>query len=273
MKKLFTAFVLTAAMLCFAMGTAFSYDVPEAYMGFSVSDQWYVFSKNMTDDALLNAVGLTADEVNEALFKSDCEYFITNPTEDSEIYVKVKKNDLSYEFYNILETDDQTIKNDLDRILKDGFSVDGFEYNPESVSIVPYSQMKFITVPGTVQFDGKKHGMVFGATFVNGNGISFLLYLNKEAAGEADLKTMSDLAGALSFTVIKEKGESGEAFNTDSKNGEKEKPESALSYIAGGLGGLALVALCLYFIDRIKKSERREDHENRETGKNKKFNQ
>lgn len=269
MKKLFTAFVLTAAMLCFALGTAFSYDVPEAYMGFSVSDQWYVFSKNMTDDALLNAVGLTADEVNEALIKSDCEYFITNPTEDSEIYVKVKKNDLSYEFYNILETDDQTIKNDLDRILKDGFSVDGFEYNPESVSIVPYSQMKFITVPGTVQFDGQKHGMVFGATFVNGNGISFLLYLNKEAAAEQDLKVMSDLAGSLSFTVIKEKG-NDEMLNTD---GEQETPESALSYIAGGLGGLALVALCLYFIDRIKKTERREDHENRETGKNKKFNQ
>ena len=61
MKKLFTAFVLTAAMLCFAMDTAFSYDVPEAYMGFSVSDQWYVFSKNMTDDALLNAVSLTVN--------------------------------------------------------------------------------------------------------------------------------------------------------------------------------------------------------------------
>ena len=136
MKKLLTIFVLAAAMLCMGMNAVCSYEVPEAYMGFSVSDQWYVFSKNMTDETLLNTVGLTADEVNEALIKSDCEYFITNPTEDSEIYVKVKKNDLSYELYNILETDDQTIKNDLDRILKDGFSVDGFEYNPESVSIV-----------------------------------------------------------------------------------------------------------------------------------------
>ncbi len=258
MKRLFTIFVLTAAMLCVAGSTAISYDVPEAYMGFSVSDQWYVFSKNMTDETLLNTVGLTADEVNQSLLKSDCEYFITNPAENSEIYVKIKKNELSYEFYNILETDDQVMKDNIGRILTDGFSVDGFEYDPANVTVTPYSQMKFITVPGTVQYSGQKHGMVFGATFVNGNGIGFMLYLDKETVGEADLKTMSDLAGSLSFTVIKEKG-NDEILNAD---GEQETPESAVSYIAGGLGGLALVALCLYFIDRIKKTERRGKNEN-----------
>lgn len=256
MKK-FTAAIFLIAAFIFSVNTAFSYEVPEAYMGFSVPEQWYVFSKNMTDDTFLNAVGLTADEVNQALVRSDCEYFITNPSEGREVYVKVKKNDLSYELYNILETDDQVIKDDLNRILKDGFSVDGFEYDPARVTVTPYPQMKFVTVPGTVQFDGKKHGMVFGATFVNGSGIAFMMYLDKETAEEEDLNTFSELAGSVSFTVIKEKG--SDRISVPDSGG---KPQSGLSYIAGGLGGLALVALCFYLIDRIKKSDCREENEN-----------
>lgn len=252
MKRVFTCFILVAAALCFAGNTAIAYEIPEAYMGFSVSDQWYVFSKNMTDDALLNASGLTADEVNEALVRSDCEYFITNPTEKSAIYVKVKKNDLSYEFYNISETDDQVLKDNLDRILTDGFSVDGFEYNPENVVISSYSQMKLITVPGTVTYDGKKHGTVLGVTFVNGSGIGFVLYLDRESAGETALQTMSDLADSISFTVIKNKGVENNLDGGQDK--ENTKTKSVGSYISGGLGGAALVALCFYLIVGIKKN-------------------
>lgn len=265
MKKLAWALLL-AVCLMIGANSVFGYEVPDAYMGFSVSDEWYVLSKDMEDDALLDALGLTAGEVNEALVRSDCEYFIINPAAGREVYVKVKQNDLSWEFYNILETDDQQIKDSLDRILEEGFSVDGFSYNDGDVTLTAYPQMKFITVPGTVQYDGKNHGMVFGATFVNGKGIAFIMYLDKETAEEADLNAFNEIVGSVSFTVIKEKGAS------QPQETENEKPESGLSFIAGGLGGLALVALCLFLIDRIKKSERGEENgENRENGKNQKI--
>lgn len=255
MKKLIAAVVLIMTVLTGTFGVR-AYDVPEAYMGFSVSEGWYAFSKNMTDTALLEAVDLTADEVNEALVNSDCEYFITNPEENAEIYVKVKKNELSQELYNIIEAEDQMIMDHLDRILKDGFSVDQFEYDPAGVTVTAYPQMKFITVPGTVLYDGAKHGMIFGATFVNGNGIAFMMYLDQETVGEQHLSAFSEIASSVSFTQIKEKGEAQAEDSAQTEIGQ-----SALQYIAGGFGGVALVALILYLIGRIKKSEKAGENE------------
>lgn len=253
MKKNIAKILLLITMLFSMQSLVYSYDVPEAYMGFSVPQHWYVLSKNMTDDTLLKAAGLTVDEVNEALVKSDCEYYIAGPEIEGDIYVKVKDNDLSYEFYNIAETDDAFLVENIDRILKDGFSMEGFSYDIANVAITPYEQMKFITVPGAIYFDGANHGLVFGATFVNGKGIGFLLHLDREAITPEDMTIMSELAQSVSFTVIKEKG--------SAKSKETPLPthtDSSLAYIAGGLGGVALVALCLYFIDRIKKSEQTE---------------
>ena len=73
---------------------------------------------------------------------------------------------------------------------------------------------------------------------------------------------MTELANSVSFTVIKEKG--------SAENKEAPPPthtDSSLTYIAGGLGGVALVALCLYLIDRIKKSEQTEQQKEDESEK------
>jgi len=259
MKKLL-AIVMISIFLCGNMLFASAYEAPEAYMGFSVPEEWYVFSKNMTDNALLDAVGLNVDEVNRALVKSDCEYLILNPDNNSEIYVKIKKNQIANELYNLSNIDDETIQNNIDHILKNGFSVDGFFYETTDVRIHSYAQMKFVVVPGTVRYDGKSHGLVLGFTFINGRGIGFILYLDKEVAEEDDLQAITELANSLTFTVIRDK-------TTDVYLDEEEEKtgDSALAYIAGGLGGIVLIALCLYFIHGIKKSERVEkNNENTE---------
>ena len=219
-------------------------------MGFSVTDDWYVLSKNMEDEQLLDAMGVTAKEVNETLVKSDCEYFILNPKEQAEIYVRVKKNQVSDAFFNISETEDEIIQAELDTILRDGFSVDRFEYAPEHVIISPYAQMKFVIVPGTTQIDGKQSGMVFGFTFMNGSGIAFMMQTNTEMVTEAHIQTVQDIAASVSFTVVKEKGQPQEAEQT----AEENSVLNPVGYITGGLSALALAALCIYLIKRIRKS-------------------
>lgn len=253
-KKLFLVMMVLIS-LCVNTFSVSAIDEPEAYMGFSVPDDWYIFSKNMTDRTLLDAVGLDADEVNRSLVKSDCEYLILNPENNSEIYVKIKKNQITQEHYNLSDIDDERIQINLENILKNGFSVDGFTYDSADVCITPYAQMKFVVVPGTVMFDGKSHGLVLGFTFINGSGIGFILYLDKDVAEEEDLQAITDLANSLTFTVIRDK-------TTDVYLNEKEEQasNSALAYVTGGLGGIALIALCLYFIHGIRKSERIEKH-------------
>ncbi len=221
----------------------------DAYMGFSVGEDWYVFSKNMTDTALLETFELTAEEVNEALLNSDCEHFITNLEKNIKIYVKVKKNAVSDEFYNILETEDQMITDHLDRILKDGFSVDGFSYDPMAVTVTEYPQMKFITVPGTVQYESNNQGMVVGFTFVNGNGIAFIMHLDHAMISEEHMGIFSELASSVSFTQIKEKGEA-----VTEETAQEASVPSAIGYIGGGFAALLLTALLLFLISRMRKS-------------------
>ena len=247
-KLLLIAMILIS--FCVNTFSVSAIDAPEAYMGFSVPDEWYVFSKNMTDRALLDAVGLDADEVNRSLVKSDCEYLILNPENNSEIYVKIKKNQIAQELYNLSNVDDEIIQTNIGNILKNGFSVDGFTYESTEVRITSYAQMKFVIVPGTVIYDGKSHGLVLGFTYINGSGIGFILYLDKDVAGEKDLQAITELANSLTFTVIRDK-----TTDVHLEEEEENTSDSALAYIAGGLGGIALIALCLYLINGIKRSE------------------
>ena len=264
MKKWIAAILTAAALLSGSVSA--TYNVPEAYMGFSVADDWYIFSKNMENQELLDAVGLTADEVNESLVKSDCEYFITNPKAHSEIYVKVRDNEVTQEFYNILETEVDILLEEMERILRDAFSVDQFYYYPDEIVITPYSQMKFVTIPGTAQYDGKQFGMVYGFTFVNGKGVAFLMQVDTETPGESDVSMIQDIANSVSFTMINEKGETT-AVHEDNKTVEEEKSQSSMQYIIGGFAALAFAALCLYLYHCIKhpntkpKAVRKEDDE------------
>ena len=263
MKKLIAAFLLAFCLTASTLPAFASYSVPEAYMGFSVSDDWFIFSKNMKNDALLEAVDMTVGEVNEALVSSDCEYFITNPTKKAEIYVKVKKNAVADEFFNISKTEDEILLTELGRILKDGFSVDRFTYLPENVRITNFAQMKFVTIPGTVEYDGNAVGMVFGFTFVNGNGIAFMMRVNTTEPTEEDIQTVLDIANTVSFTVIKEKGEDAPK-KPDAEGVEADTSKKPLPYIAGGFLALLLAAACLYLIPRIKRQDTELEMENEE---------
>lgn len=251
MKRWIAAVLMTMMVVGGSVSASASYSVPEAYMGFSVTEDWYVLSKNMEDEALLEAMGVTAEEVNETLVKSDCEYFIINPEEKSEIYVKVKKNPVAEEFYNIFETEDEILMQELDRILQDGFSVDQFHYLADDVIITPYAQTKFVVVPGTAQYDGKRSGMVIGFTFMNGSGIAFLMHTDTETPVESDVQVVQEIADSVSFTVVKDKGESQQT----EEEREEEKTQNPFGYVVGGMGAIALAALCLYLIKRIQKSD------------------
>ena len=261
MKKIITAFLLAFCLTSGTLPAFASYNVPEAYMGFSVSDDWFVFSKNMKNDALLEAVDMTVGEVNEVLVNSDCEYFITNPTKKTEMYVKVKKNPVADEFFNISKTEDEILLAELGRILKDGFSVDQFTYLPEEVRITNFAQMKFVTIPGTVEYDGNAVGMVFGFTFVNGNGIAFMMRVNSAAPTEEDIQTVLEIANTVSFTVMKEKGEEAPVA-PDAENQDADAPKKPIPYIAGGFLALLLAAACLYLIPRIKHQDTELEMEN-----------
>ena len=256
MKKRIIAIILS--LFCLCQTAVFAAEAPtnagtDAYMGFSVSNGWYILSKNMTDTELLKALGLTAEEVNEALIKADCEYFITNPKEQAEIYVKTRKNAVSEEFYNISGADDAYLKGETGRILSECFSVDGFDYNAEEIVITAYPQMKFVTVPGTVQHSGGQHGMIFGYTFVNGIGIAFIMNLEAAFADEATMFTFADIAESVSFTQIKEKDENGSAANEGTgENAEGPKP---LGYIVGGFAAIAMVILLLYIFSNMKQTK------------------
>ncbi len=256
MKKGLFSFLLIAFICCNTVIMSHSFSVPEAYMGFSIPKDWYVFSKNMTDDALLETFDLTAEEVNETLINSDCEYFLFHPEADKNIYLKIEQNDISNEIFHMTETEDASIQENLDHILKNGFFVDGFSCNPEDLLIRSYAQMKFATIPGTVMYDGKQHGMVVGFTFVNGTGICFILYSEKNVIEQNDLELMSDMANSLTFTVLKNREEVTNHFDMQKYDGE-----SALSYVVFGFCGLALVAFCLYFIGRIRKTEYLKDYD------------
>ena len=150
----------------------------DAYMGFSVSDGWYVFSRDMKDTEFLKSLDLTTAEVNEILDNSGCRYLLSNPAKDCEIYVKVSENDLSYDLYNLAEQTNEHLMENLRKILYDGFTMKGLNYNDAGVVISDYPQMKFVTVPGSTFYDDKKHDLTL--CVMNRNKVSrFLASLSK----------------------------------------------------------------------------------------------
>lgn len=259
MKKRVVALCI-ALVLSFAMA-AECFSVPvqntdEVYMGLTVSSDWRVLSKNMTDTNLLDALKLTADEVNEMLVNGECERIIINTETKAIVNVKIEENKLTKELYNIAETEDEALKENLDTILFDGFSVDGFEYRKEDVTIEKVSQTKFLLVPGKVINDGRKRGMIFGVTIINGKGVGLLMPLDTAAIRQESMDDFLEVVSSVTFTAIKDKEEANKADTT--KKDETQKPQGAVSYIFGGLGGLILLAICLYLFDRFKKSPKEE---------------
>ena len=236
-------------MIIFTQTTVLAYDTPEAYMGFSVTDDWYVFSKDMSDEEVLDALNLTKEEVNEILENSDCKYIIKNKNTESEIYVKTERNELSYEYYNISKTDNAHILENLSNLLSDAFLMEGLNYNPDEVEITDYAQMKFITVLGSTFYDNKEHAIVFGGTIVNGTAIGFTMFLDKKTAEAEDIALLREIASTVSFTVIKDKAD-------DSLKAEKQEniPET-FDFIAGGFGAIVIIVFCIYMIEKLRHKE------------------
>ena len=252
--------LMLALVMCFGMiPTCFAVPVQntdEVYMGLTVSSSWLVLSKNMTDTKLLEALDLTMDDVNELLVKGDCERIIINAETKAIVNVKLKDNALTKKLYNITETKDEELLEQIDTILKEGFSVDDFEYSKEDIKVEKYSQAKFITVPGKVANEGRKRGVICAATIINGRGVEFMMPLDTAAIRPEDMDAFSEVVSSATFTAIKEKGE--EIEKNEVKKEETQKPQGAVSYIFGGLGALILVAICLYLFDRFRKSPKEE---------------
>ncbi len=259
MKTRISTMILTLIFFILISFSVCASSAPKSYMGFSVSEDWYVFSKETTDKALLDAVGLSQQEVTEALINAGCEHFLINSETKTMIYIKVQKNDVSREFYDIVETENQILLDSIVRIMQKGFGMDAFLYDGNHITITEHPQMKFITVPGIVTSQSENHGMVFGGTFVNGSAISFMMHLDDEIVTEEDLETMKELANSVSFTLIQEKDEAVPDIHAE------EKPQTSVQYLLGGFGGVILVALCFYFIAKIRKTERTEEDEKDES--------
>ena len=102
MKRIFAvllALVVLISTYCVSAAT------DEAFMGLSATGDWYIFSKNMENKELLNAVDMSAREINQILENTRSESMFVNAKTKAVIYVKVDDNNKSRELWNISKTD------------------------------------------------------------------------------------------------------------------------------------------------------------------------
>lgn len=241
--------ILSANLICLAQ------ESPTAYMELSTTGAWKIFTKNMQDKDLLKAVDKSAEEINEILGSTGSESVIINKETGAQIYLKVKKNDLSYELWNISDSDNAYITENLKKIVYDGFSMESFNYQDEDVAINDYAYMKFITIPGSAYINSNVHGVVCGGTIVNGSAIVFTMIAENYTPTAEEIKALDDIAQGVSFTVIKEKSD-------DILVDGEQKESDVFTYILGGFGALVLIIFCVYMIVRMKSSDEEKEIEN-----------
>jgi len=251
MKKILT---LIMTMLILVMGTLVAF-AEDAYMGFSVSEDWFVFSRDMKDERLLQSIDMSAARVNEILENSGSDYLLINPSKNRDIYVKVESNDLSYEYFNLKESTDEHLMQNLRELVYDAFLLKGFNYNDAGVVITDYPQMKFVTVPGNTFYDDGKKGILFGGTVVNGKAIGFTMYLDSDEATDEDVELMQEVASTVTFTIIKDKSEVSPEKVTE------EKSQSAFEFMVGGFGAIVVIIICVYVIERMRNKDEDETEE------------
>lgn len=241
--------VLLSNAVCFAQ------NVPESYMEISASSEWGIFTKNMDDKELLSSVGKTKEEVNELLTSTGSESLIINKKTGAQIYLKIEKNDSSYDLWNIFDSKNDVIMSNLKQIVYDAFAMKDFDYQDEDVLINDYAYAKFIMIPGTAYVSEKAHGVIAGGTVVNGNSIVFTMVTKDTNPTDEEISALSEIAQSVSFTVIKEK--------KDIKNHDEIKGENdVFHYILGGFGALVLIIFCVYIITRMKTTDKEDEKEN-----------
>ncbi len=250
--KVVVLFILI--MMVFGSFTCFAKDLPESYMEISASSDWGIFTKNMDDKALLSSVGKTKEEINDILSSSGSESLIINKKTGDQIYLKIEKNELSNELWNISDAENADIISRLKEIVYDGFKMGTFDYQDENIAINDYAYAKFITIPGTAYINEKAHGVIAQGTVVNGNSIVFTMVTKDTKPTDEEISAVSEIAQSVSFTVIKEK--------TDYvKPDEIKEEKDVFHYILGGFGALVLIIFCVYVIIRIKTSNKEDEEE------------
>lgn len=247
--------VLTLVMTMLILITSVSVFAEDAYMGFSVSEEWFVFSRDMKDESLLQSIDMSASRVNEILENSGSDYLLINPSKNRDIYVKVESTDLSYEYFNLKESTDEHLMQNLRELVYDAFLLKGFNYNDAGVVITDYPQMKFVTVPGNTFYDDGKKGILFGGTIVNGKAIGFTMYLDSDEVTDEDVTLMQEVASTVTFTVIKDKSEVSPQKVTE------EKSQSAFEFMVGGFGAIVVIIICVYVIERMRHKDEDEQEE------------
>lgn len=221
--------------------------VPDSYMELSVTGDWHIFSKDMTDEALLDAVDMSASDINKILEDSGSESLIINSATGAQVFVKVHKNELSRQLWNIQETDNAYIMENVGTILADGFNVTELDYIPENVAIKDSAYLKQVSVYGSTFYSGTGHGIVVSGTFVNGYAVVFMMESADVSPTEEEVLQVNELMSGVSFTVIKDKD--------ISVPDEAESESDVFTYILGGFGALVVIIFCAYMIERLRHKE------------------
>lgn len=253
MKRIIAVFLVLFVISSASMSVC-AQNVPDSYMELSVTGDWHIFSKDMENKELLDAVGMSSGQINEILKDSGSESVIINSKTGEQVFVKVMKNDLSYELWNIQNADDAYLLENISKIIEEGFNVSGFDFAQENVSIENCAYMKQITIHGSTFYKGSGHGIVISGTFVNGYAIVFMSETAETAPDVEEILKVKELLSGVSFTVIKDKTD--EKFNDSGKEGD------VFGFILGGFGALVVIIFCAYMIERLRhKEETPEDAE------------
>ncbi len=251
MKRLFAvllALVIIIGTSCVATAA------DEAFMGLSATGDWHIFSKNMEDEALLDAVGMSAREVNKVLENTSSESIIVNAKTNAVIYVKLYENDKSKELWNISQTDDAYLLQNLNDILHNGFLVHELDYRSEDVKVSTANpDFKQIIVPGSTSYEEEPHGMLISGTFVNGKAIVFVTETQGGAPTQEEISALEEVTGGIEITKIRQKGEA------DDK--EESKPINYTRYLAGGAIVVIVAVLAVAAVKKVKTDDEEENEE------------
>ena len=243
MKKTI-AVILALFMMVSVTCMCYAQVAPDAYMELSVTGDWYIFSKDMEDEELLDAVGMSVGQINKILEDSSSESVIINSVTGAQVFVKVLNNQMSHDLWNIQGTDDAYLMENIDRILSEGFYVAGLDYGNENIVIQDSAYMKQITVHGSTFFGGEGHGIAVSGTFVNGHAIVFMMETAETEPTQEEVSQVKELLSGVSFTVIKDKD--------DGLYKDKGNERDVFHYILGGFGAIVVIIFCAYVIERMK---------------------
>lgn len=253
MKKVTIIFCILMLMVSLN-SVAFAENFPQEYMEITVDGDFKIFTKDMQDKELLDAVGKSAADINEILEQTGSESVIINQKTGAQIYLKVKENDTSYDLWNMSNIDNEYLMENIDMIFSDGFFLEGFNYKAEDVRITDYAYMKFILASGSTYQDKSAHGLVCGGSFVNGKAVVFTMVTEGVTPTQEEISAVESIASGVSFTVIKDK--------TDADiTGEEKAETDVFNYILGGFGAIVIIIFCVYMIVRMKNNEQDEEKE------------